>query len=182
MPNYKRSYFGRTYFFTVVTYNRKPLFGDEAAVDHLRDIIRDVRLARPFDIDAIVVLTDHVHCIWSLPAGDVDYSKRWGMIKAGFTRHAMQSPKRVTPQKASRVKRHEGENWQRRFWEHQIRDERDYQAHCDYIHYNPVKHGLASEPGAWRYSSFHRFVQDGFYDAAWGSQTEITFSSDVGNE
>ncbi len=179
MPNYKRSYYGRTYFFTVVTYNRKPLFQDAAAVDHLRVVIRNVRSARPFDIDAIVVLPDHMHCIWSLPKGDVDYSKRWGMIKAGFTK---KTGTVIASQNASRLRRHEGENWQRRFWEHQIRDERDYQAHCDYIHYNPVKHGLVNEPGAWRYSSFHRFVQNGFYDAAWGSQNEIAFSSDVGQE
>ncbi len=85
---------------------------DETAVDHLRGVIRDVRSARPFDIDAIVVLPDHIHCIWSLPEGDIDYSKRWGMIKAGFTRHA---GKGIASQNASRIRRHEGENWQRRF-------------------------------------------------------------------
>jgi putative transposase len=182
MPNYKRSYYGRTYFFTVVTHNRKPLFREATAVNYLRDAIHDVQSVRPFDVDAIVVLPDHIHCIWSLPEGDVDYSKRWGIIKAGFTKKAGRHTGWSTTLNASRSKRHEGEIWQRRFWELQIRDDRDYQAHCDYIHYNPVKHGLVKEPVAWRYSSFHRFAQDGFYAVNWGSQINITFASDVGNE
>lgn len=182
MPNYKRSYYGRTYFFTVVTHNRKPLFWDATVVDLLRAAIRNVQATNPFEIDAIVVLPDHVHCIWSIPEGDVDYSKRWGRIKAGFTKSMGRGHGNGFSGNASRTRRHEGENWQRRFWEHQIRDEEDYQTHCDYIHYNPVKHGLVNEPAAWRFSSFHRFVQNGLYAADWGRYREITFSAGVGNE
>ncbi len=182
MANYKRSYYGRTYFFTVVTHNRKSLFREENVVDLLRGAIRDVQTTNPFEIDAIVVLPDHVHCIWSLPEGDVDYSKRWGRIKATFTKRMGHDQGNGHLGNASRTRRHEGENWQRRFWEHQIRDEDDYRAHCDYIHYNPVKHGLVNEPAAWRFSSFHRFVQNGLYDADWGSRKQIIFSTGVGSE
>ena len=182
MPNYKRSHYGRTYFFTVVTNNRVPLFGNETQLVLLRSVIRDVRAVRPFEIDAMVVLPDHLHCIWTLPEFDVDYSKRWGIIKSEFTKRLRDRHTGSSAQNASRVKRHEGTNWQRRFWEHQIRDDHDYQTHCDYIHYNPVKHGLVNAPKAWPYSSFLRFVQSGFYGMDWGNGKRIDFSPDVGNE
>jgi putative transposase len=182
MPNYKRAYYGRTYFFTVVTYSRTPLFRDETCIDLLRSVICDVRAVRPFYIDAMVVLPEHLHCIWTLTDGDGDYSKRWGIIKSEFTKRLRDGHGGDSAQNVSRVKRHEGMNWQRRFWEHQIRDDHDYQAHCDYIHYNPVKHGLVNAPKAWRHSSFFRFVQSGFYDEDWGNATHIEFEQHIGNE
>ena len=174
MPNYKRAHYGRTYFFTVVTYKRAPIFREKSAIDLLRSVTRDVRSLRPFDIDAMVVLPEHLHCIWTLPEEDIDYSKRWGMIKAAFTKNLQNGHGSINPQNASRIKRHEAENWQRRFWEHQIRDDHDYQSHCDYIHYNPVKHGLASRPSEWAWSSFGNAVKKGWYDESWGDHEPAT--------
>jgi putative transposase len=148
----------------------------------LRSVIRDVRAVKPFDIDAMVVLPEHLHFIWTLPEEDGDYSKRWGIIKSEFTKRLRNGHGGISAQNASRLKRHEGDNWQRRFWEHQIQDDHDYQAHCDYIHCNPVKHGLVNAPKAWRYSSFHRFAQNGFYDKDWGNGEHIVFDPYIGNE
>jgi len=113
---------------------------------------------RPFIIDAMVVLPDHLHCIWQLPDDDTDFSTRWMLIK-----------KQVSASMKSE-KNHRGEKkiWQRRFWEHRIRNDDDYQRHMDYIHYNPVKHGYAKSPASWRYSSFPKMVKDGLYEENWG--------------
>jgi putative transposase len=124
-----------------------------------------VRAAHPFDIAAMVVLPEHLHTIWTLPAGDTDYSTRWALIKAGFSR-ALPKDERISPSR-----RNKGERgiWQRRYWEHQIRDERDFAQHVDYIHYNPVKHGHAQAPRDWAFSSFHHFVRAGILSADWGT-------------
>jgi putative transposase len=167
MPEYRRARIaGGTYFFTVVTYGRLPVFRDEGAVSLLRDCIRKVRAGHPFSIEAMVVLPDHLHCIWTMPEGDSDYSGRWRWIKARFSRsygHALAH--------RSESMRSKGELavWQRRFWEHWVRDEDDFKRHCDYIHYNPVKHGLVGSPAEWPYSSFERYVRMGVYAQDWGS-------------
>lgn len=153
---------GSTYFFTVNLANRsRPLLTDH--INDLRHSIRYVRDAHPFHIIAMVVLPEHLHAIWQLPEGDGDFSTRWSLIKAGFSR----SIRREEIITLSRARKRERGVWQRRFWEHQIRDEADLKAHIDYIHYNPVKHNLVSHVLDWRHSSFHRFVRHGILPANW---------------
>jgi putative transposase len=132
-------------------------------------------------MDAAVVLPDHMHCIWTLPEVDIDYSVRWSIIKRTFTQ-CVRGTVRTAHPTISRLKRREGSVWQRRFWEHQIRDERDYQMHCDYIHYDPVKHGLAGAPNDWPHSSFKKFVSAGHYANDWGQGCDIVFEDGVGYE
>jgi putative transposase len=130
----------------------------------LRDAVRTELAWWPFHIDAWVVLPDHMHCQWTLPEGDADFSGRMRDIKAGFTRRIAQQAERTI----GSLRQRESGIWQRRFWEHTIRDERDYAAHMDYIHFNPVKHGLVKEARAWEYSSFRRRVAAGLYPLEWG--------------
>jgi len=177
--------------------------------------------AYPFTTEAMVLLPEHLHCIWTLPENDTDYSMRWGLIKKEFTKRARYildgkvgiavgtrhggacrsrvahptedglddrhvgwavPTERPPRPSASRIKHREGAVWQRRFWEHRIRDQEDFNAHVEYIHYNPVKHGLAKAPIEWAYSSFGRYVRDGIYDRDWGADGDITFDDAVGNE
>lgn len=131
--------------------------------------MRQTRAERPFAIAAWVVLPDHLHCIWQLPEGDCDYSVRWGAIKARFTR-ALRAEVGWNPtlRSASKVEKGDAGLWQRRFWEHHIRDEADYAAHLRYCWFNPVKHGFVARPEDWPYSSVHRDIEAGRYDpAAW---------------
>ncbi|HYG89521.1 MAG TPA: transposase [Azospirillum sp.] len=158
---------GGTYFFTVVTDGRAPLFSDAVCIDLLRASFRSVRERHPFIIDAIVVLPDHLHTIWTLPKTDDDYVTRWGLIKATFARNCPAEFKRKPD--AARTRRRETAIWQRRYWEHRIRDERDLAAHIDYIHWNPVKHGYAQAASDWAHSSFHSFVRKGIYPPSWAS-------------
>ena len=157
---------GGTFFFTVVTYRRRPVLASVEAVDVLREAFRSVRRSRPFEIDAIVVMPDHLHCIWTLPPGDVDFATRWRLVKTGFTKHCPDTLR--CPADAARLARGEQAIWQHRYWEHQIRDETDFARHVDYIHYNPVRHGLARTALYWPYSSFGRHVQAGVYASDWG--------------
>ena len=185
MPNYKRARFGSTYFFTVITYQRRKFLCLEPCRTILRDVIAQTREAYPFTIEAIVLLPDHLHCIWSLPENDTNYSMRWGFIKKEFTKGArdvVENMVGTAHPTASRLRRREGSIWQRRFLEHQIRDQKDYNTHVDYIHYNPVKHGLATAPKDWQYSSFRRYVEEGVYDREWGVGCEIAFDEAIGNE
>ena len=155
MPDYRRVFSkGGTYFFTVVTYQRVPLLADDSKVGYLNKCIKDTIREYPFNVDAIVILPDHIHTIWTLPNTDDNFSKRW-MLKLLSTE--------------SRLKKREHNVWQRRFWEHLIRDDEDLGVHLDYIHYNPVKHGLVNSPGLWKYSSFNKFVDKGYYPSNWGS-------------
>ena len=121
---------------------------------------------RPVRIDAIVVLPDHLHCIWSLPDGDDDFSTRWRQLKSAFSHRVPPGERRS----ASRLAKGERGVWQRRFWEHALRDEADYRQHVDYIHYNPVKHGHVQHVRDWPHSSFHRFVQRGIYPPTWAGE------------
>ena len=159
MGNYRRLYLpGGTYFFTVVTYQRKPYLANDTRINLLRHAFREVKAKRPFDFVAAVILPNHLHCLWNLPIDDADFSTRWQMIKTAFSRHI---PVKVRKDGAKTV-------WQPRFYEHCIRDENDFHRHLDYIHYNPVKHGLVSAPIDWPYSSFKRFVALGWYEENWG--------------
>ena len=135
---------GGTFFFTLVTYRRRPILASDEAIGALRDAFRSVRHSRPFDIDAIVVMPDHLHCIWTLPPDDADFSTRWRLVKTRFTKHCPDTLRRIPD--AARQRKGEQAVWQHRYWEHQIRDEADFTRHADYIHYNPVKHGLVRSP------------------------------------
>ena len=122
-----------------------------------------VRETRPFTIDAWVLLPDHLHCIWTLPPGDADYSTRWNRIKRRMSLDCSADYKRDELLTASKRNHRESTLWQRRFREHQIRDEMDFMQHVDYLHYNPVKHGLCQRLADWPHSTFHRYVTQGVY-------------------
>ena len=177
MTNYRRARGGDTYFFTVVTHLRRPFLCSDNARRDLRASIREVRDTHPFDIDAWALLPDHLHCIWTLPEGDADFSIRWALIKRGFTRRATDWLEPLEVCESRKAKRESGV-WQRRFWEHKIRDDRDFSAHCDYIHWNPVKHGLVKTPGDWPWTTLHRFVREGVYPKGWCD--EAVRSSSIG--
>ncbi|MCP4409944.1 MAG: transposase, partial [Gammaproteobacteria bacterium] len=134
----------------------------------LRQIFRKVKEGHPFKINAMVVLPDHLHCIWTLPPGDVDYKTRWALIKAGFSRGIPLGERRSR----SRLKRGERGIWQRRYWEHLIRDDRDYRRHVDYIHWNPVKHGWVNRVADWPHSSFHGYLRRGIVPADWAGEPD----------
>lgn len=163
MSNYIRAKFeGGYYFFTVVTYRRKRLFAEETARNILRQAITATQSRHPFEMIAVCLLPEHLHCVWKLPNGDADFSIRWSAIKGIFSREYL----RTTGQKhtpLSRADKGEVCLWQPRFWEHQIRDEKDLQRHIDYIHYNPVKHGLAESAENWPWSTYHPFLKNGLY-------------------
>jgi putative transposase len=153
---------GGTYFFTVNLYDRRSqlLTGN---IVLLRDAVSKVRAKAPFHIDAWVVLPDHLHSVWTLPEDDLNYLGRWQTIKTAFSKRIPEGEFRS----ASRDGKGERGIWQRRFWERRIRDDQDYAAHIDYVHFNPVKLGLVTNPADWRYSSFHRAVAMGLYPADW---------------
>jgi putative transposase len=220
MGQYRRNYVqGGIFFFTVVTYLRQPLLND-LTIPMLQEGFKKCISRKVFSVEAMVILPDHLHCIWQLPPDDDDYSSRWKFIKAFFTKEytkrwvtpccthptgkteflssvgsynnsrkpcrvgeATAQPTNSEPPNpkptASMQKKGEKGIWQRRFWEHTIRDERDYRTHCDYIHYNPVKHGLVNSPRDWPHSSFHKFVEKGLYAESWGGAVNA-FSDEVG--
>jgi putative transposase len=166
MVAYRRNFLpGGTFFFTVALADRR----SSALIDYvasLRTAFRLTRKEHPFSIDAIVILPDHLHAMFTLPPEDSDFSGRWRRIKSLFTRQ-------VAAQDLSTSHNDKGEYglWQRRFWEHTIRNETDFARHADYIHYNPVKHGLVSQVVDWRYSSFHRYVRQGTLPSDWGGKS-----------
>jgi len=164
MSHYRRACFpGGYYFFTVVTHDRRAFLTDDLARRCLRHAWRTVRERRPFELIGLVLLPNHLHCIWKLAPDDADFSVRWASIKAIFTREYLRASGGAGPRNRSRRRSKEAAVWQRRFWEHQIRDERDLTRHLDYIHYNPVKHGLVSDPADWSWSTYHRYVRQGYY-------------------
>ncbi len=169
MPEYRRlRVAGGCYFFTVALADRRSdLLVREVAV--LRAAVARVMVSRPFRIEAWVVLPDHLHAVWTLPEGDADFSGRWLLIKRGFSLAVAGGERRS----ASRAAKGERGIWQRRFWEHAIRDARDYSAHVDYVHFNPVKHGLVARVGDWPFSTFRRAVARGEYPANWGDGVEV---------
>lgn len=169
MPDYRRAWHpGGTYFFTVNLLQRH---GNDLLVRHidsLRRVVTSVKTRHPFRIHAWVVLPEHLHCIIELPAGDADFATRWRLIKTGFSKSLQVTERRSQV----RLKRGERGIWQRRFWEHLIRDEADYRAHMDYVHINPLKHGLVTRVCDWPYSTYHRLVEQGVYSEDWAGGNE----------
>lgn len=164
MTRYRRARLpGATWFFTANLARRDVAWLTEH-IDVLRAALRRVRAAHPFMIDAMVVLPEHLHAVWTLPPGDTDYALRWRMIKSAFS-HALPAGER---RNASRAAKGERGIWQRRYWEHLIRDEDDLCRHVDYVHYNPVKHGHVTHAAAWPWSTFHRYVAEGRLASDWG--------------
>ena len=162
MVNYRRNLIpGGTYFFTVTLANRRSsvLVGNIAA---LREAFKKTRIEKPFEIDAIVILPEHLHAIMTLPPADCDYAGRWRRVKGLFTRAMLKSGTSIM-----RDARGEYQLWERRFWEHTIRDDGDFERHVDYIHFNPAKHGLVQRVADWPYSSFHRYVERGVLPMDW---------------
>lgn len=170
MPRYRRAKVpGGTFFFAVTTYHRQRFLTDEDVRHALCEGIVLARNNHPFKILAWVLLPDHLHCIWELPPNDMDFSVRWAVIKRHVTRCCGERLKRddLLTESAA-LRRGENTLWQRRFWEHQIRNDLDFQRHADYIHWNPVKHGYVTRAGDWSYSTFHQFVREGIYPPDWG--------------
>ena len=168
MTAYRRNFvLGGSFFFTVNLADRRSRLL-AARVDLLREAFRYVRLRHRFSLDAIVVLPDYLHAIWTLPPGDADCAMRWRLIKAFFSR-GIEAGEQIS---ASRERKGERGIWQRRYWEHTLRDERDFERRCDYIHFNPVKHGHVRAAAEWPHSSFHRFVKLGIYSADWACGEE----------
>ena len=162
MVNYRRNVVpGGTYFFTVTLADRSSRTLVEQ-IETLRQAFAVARAERPFEIDAVVILPDHLHAVLTLPEGDADFPGRWRRIKGHFSKALLDA--RVPLRRASNG---ELALWQRRYWEHTIRDDQDFARHVDYIHFNPVKHGLVSRVRDWDHSSFHRYVRDGALPEDW---------------
>jgi putative transposase len=164
MSRYRRAKIeGGVFFFTVALADRtSDLLIRE--IDRLRRIYRSTEDRYPFETVAICILPDHIHAVWSLPPSDADFSLRWSLIKSGFSRGLAEAGS-ASP---SKIGRRERGLWQRRYWEHVVRDEADLERHVDYIHFNPVKHGHVSRVCDWPHSSFHRYVADGILPVDWG--------------
>ncbi|TXL18421.1 transposase [Methylococcaceae bacterium HT2] len=162
---------GGCYFFTVVLAQRHK---NNLLIDHINTLRQSFKYAQvnhPFVMDAVVIMPDHLHCIWQLPKNDYNFSTRWRLVKAHFSRSINKSGNEVI--NTSRHRKGERGIWQRRFWEHFIRDEFDYANHVEYIHYNPVKHGYVDHVSDGKYSSFHHWVKQGLYPANWAAADNI---------
>jgi putative transposase len=163
MTDYRRNFIaGGSFFFTVNLADRRLSLLTEC-IDDLRTAFRETRRRHSFTTDAMVVLPDHLHVVWTLPEGDTDFSTRWRLIKTSFSRRLASGE----PVSTSRAAKGERGIWQRRYWEHTIRDEKDFARHIDYVHINPLKHGLVKRVRDWPYSSFHRMVELGVYPEDW---------------
>ena len=168
---------GGTYFFTVITHLRRPILTSEVIRQALREGIQRARQTLPLKIEAWVLLPDHLHAVWTLPPEDNNSGARWAIIKRQVSRRYNNYWDGLPKLSDSQRKRRESGVWQRRFWEHQIRDDLDFQRHMDYLHWNPVKHGYVRNVADWPFSSFHRLAAAGIYPVNWGSdpvdETEI---------
>jgi putative transposase len=169
MPNYRRNYVeGGTYFFTLVTHQRRRLFQSALARKLLRESILEIKQKRPFIHFASCLLPDHLHTVWILPRGDSDFSIRWKRIKEEFTNRWLDHGGSEGSVSSSRKSKKERGIWQRRFWEHTIENEADLERCVDYTHWNPRKHGLIARVRDWQWSTFFQFVEKGDYDLDWG--------------
>ena len=162
MVQYRRSHVaGGTFFFTVnLRDRRRALLINH--IDALRNIVRDVKAKLPFTIDAMVVLPDHWHAVWTLPPDDLAYSQRIRLIKAGFTKHLLREGVPIEKDASGEYKL-----WQKRFWEHTVHNDRDFETHVNYVHINPVKHGHVMRAVDWPHSTFHRYIEHGMLTPSW---------------
>jgi putative transposase len=173
MPNYTRAFQpGGTFFLTLVTERRAPIFAEESSRAILHGALEQCRKYHDFVIDAIVLLPDHLHLIMTLPERDADFSIRVNNLKANFTRRYLEAGGAEQEPSSSRRQHRSRGVWQRRFWEHTIRDPTDLRHHLDYVHFNPVKHGYVRCPHDWPHSSFRRFVAENCYDLNWCCQCD----------
>jgi len=169
MSSYRRNYVpGGTFFFTLVTYDRRPILTTDLGRQCLREAMSIVRGDLPFDLIAICLLPDHLRAVWVMPEGDADYSVRWKRIKHEFSTRWLAGGGSEAMVTASQKKEGRRGIWQPHYWEHTVRDEDDLERCVDYIHWNPRKHRLVRRVQDWRYSSFHRFVDAGHYEKHWG--------------
>lgn len=169
MSNYRRYFVpGGTFFFTVKTERNAAIFAEEQNVRLLGDVFREMKRLWPVEIHALVLLPDHLHTIWSLPSGDEEYPTRWGWLKKEFTKCYLGHGGQEQIRSESRFRNRRRGVWQRRYWEHLIEDEDDFESHFDYIHWNPVKHEYVQCPRDWPWSSFYRWVEKGVYPQNWG--------------
>jgi putative transposase len=174
MPDYRRNYVpGGTYFFTCVTYQRRPILTTDLGRLCLRHAIQTVQAEYPFTIVAIVLLPDHWHSVWTLPSNDSKYPLRWMRIKEEFTRAWLARGGFELPQSQSRAEHRQRGVWQKRYWEHTVEDEDDLKCCVDYTHWNPRKHNLVQRIRDWKWSSFHRYVQSGEYELDWGGTDPV---------
>ena len=167
MTDYRRNFIAGGTFFTLNLEDRR-LSLLTKHIGELRAAVREIRMRHPFTIDAMVVLPDHLHAVWTLPEGEANFSLLWRQIKSNFSRSLPVGE----PISSSRAAKGERGIWQRRYWEHTIRDENDFARHIDYVHINPVKHGLVSRVRDWPYSSFHRMVKLGLYPEDWAGDVK----------
>ncbi|TWT41252.1 Transposase IS200 like protein [Phycisphaerae bacterium RAS1] len=168
MPVYRRWFQpGGTFFFTLVTEGRAPILCSDSARAFLRTATLETRARWPFEILAWVLLPEHLHTIWTLPPGDGDFSVRWAFLKKQFSKAWLAAGGHEQRRSTSRIQNRRRGVWQRRFWEHLIRDERESQCLADYIHHNPIKHGHVQCAHAWPWSTFHRLVREGAYTPDW---------------
>jgi putative transposase len=172
---------GASYFFTLITYQRVRLFSDTRNVVRWHDAVSNVQSKRPFVIEAEVVMPDHLHVLMTLPEGDAGFGTRIRLIKTAFTKNLLMSST-STMSNESRISKGERNVWQRRYWEHVIRDEKDFQDHVNYIHINPVKHGLTERPGDWPHSTFSAWMERGAYEPWWGGEDMPPLPDWVGRE
>ncbi|BCG64069.1 MAG: transposase, IS200/IS605 family [Methyloprofundus sp.] len=171
MTQYRRIYTsGASWFFTVNLKHRQNNRLLVEQVDLLREAFLYVKQRKSYTINAVVIMPDHLHCIWTLPEGDTDYSGRWSLLKGYFSRGIPKGE----PIGKSGIKRRERGIWQRRFWAHLLTDQGDFNIHFDYIHWNPVKHGWVEFVQDWSYSSFHRYVESGVYGIDWGHSGDFS--------
>jgi putative transposase len=174
MPNYIRAKCeGACYFFMVIAYDRRKLFSSEWARQCLREALLQTQSRYPYQSVAFCLMPEHLHCIWKLPLDDANFSIRWSLTKGLFTRRYRLRTARREPTSASHERKGEACIWQRRFWEHRIRDEHDLQKHVDYIHHNPVKHGLVQRMEDWPWSTYHQYVKEGLYGRVVTDNTAI---------
>jgi len=173
MPEYRRPWLPGSYFVTIVTYRRRHLFTHERVVGHWRRALQQSRQERPFRIDAAVILPDHLHLIVNLPDGQTDLSSRIGRAKMLFTKAQRHGHGTKQAPTASRRSQREAAFWQRRFYDHWLRNESEYEAYFDYLHYNPVHHGYVDVPADWPWSSFHHWVRQDVYDTHWGRALDV---------
>lgn len=164
---------GSTYFFTIVAHQRRPIFCNPVIRTSLAKAVQLVRASRPFVVDAWVLLPDHMHCMWTLPEGDLDYAARWLAIKRYVASDVGRRLQEAAFADPSPHHRREVTLWQRQFWEHPIHDDHDFERHMDYLHFDPVKHGQAARVRDWPHSTFHRHVREGSYPPDWHGSEDI---------